>query len=107
MIKSLTLLLLLAYSPLSLSSTAQRNSTEALATAVVLSDSDSISIGISNFDPQTLFNKNKENQTGRDAIALRNSLSIYNLPYTFVLDKKNEDFSNKIMFRLTYTDYIK
>ena len=102
MIKNFILFFFIAYSPLTYSSQAQQNISETFATAIMLSSSDSISIGIGNFDPYTLLDKSEENPDGADSISLRNSLSIYNLPYTFVLDKPNEALSDKIMLRLTY-----
>ena len=75
---------------------------QTFATAVVLSDNDAISFGIANFNPDALLNPNENNLAEPDSIRLRNELNIYNLPYTFVLDKQNEEWSDKVMLRLTY-----
>lgn len=69
---------------------------QTFTTAVVLSDSDAISFGIANFNPD------ENGLSEGDSIALRNELNIFNLPYTFVLDKQNQEWSNKVMLRLTY-----
>lgn len=102
MIKYFTLLFLMLYSSLTFSSQAQQNIAETFATAVMFSSSDSINIGIGNFDPYTLLDRPNGNPSGADSVALRNSLTIYNLPYTFTLGKENERPSDEIMLRLSY-----
>ena len=96
------LLLSVTFSSFLLASPANKIFEQTFATAIVLSDNDAISIGIANFNPDTLLNPNENDLSEDDSIALRNELDIYNLPYTFVLDKQNEEWSDKVMLRLTY-----
>lgn len=75
---------------------------EAFATAIVLSDSESISLGIGNFNPDTLLKPTHQHLTEGDSITLRNELKVYALPYTFVVNSENKQWSDKVMLRLAY-----
>jgi len=102
---TLSIFFILFYSQSSLASieaAAIQNFEETFATAVVLSDNETLTIGMGNFDPDVLLKPHQQNVTESDSIKLRKQLNIYSLPYTFVLNKNNEDWSDKIMIRFTY-----
>lgn len=79
---------------------------EIFATSVMLADSDSISLGMGNFDPDVLLKPNQshliDNASDSQSIQTRNQLSIINIPYTFVLDSENETLSDKITLNASY-----
>lgn len=79
---------------------------EIFSTAVVLANSDTISLGMGNFDPELVFNPDQphrfEHVTESNAIQIRNQLSTINIPYTFVLDKKSPIYSDKLTFNFSY-----
>lgn len=82
------------------------NYEDIFATSVILADSDSISLGMGNFDPDILLKPNQahliDNATNSQSIQARNQLSIINIPYTFVLDNKNKLLSDKITINASY-----
>lgn len=79
---------------------------ETFATAILLSDNESISLGIANFNPDALLSPSHDDFATSikegDSIKLRNELSVYSIPYTFVLDEKNSIWSDKVMVRFSY-----
>ena len=57
---------------------------ELFSTAVVLTDSETITLGVGNFDPDKLLKQHEKDFTETDSIKLRNELTVYSIPYTWV-----------------------
>ena len=72
----------------------------------MLADSDTISLGMGNFDPDVLLKPNQnhliDHATNSQSIQTRNQLSTINIPYTFVLEENNIELSDKITFNISY-----
>ena len=65
---------------------------ELFSTSVVLTDSETITLGIGNFDPDKLLKPHEKSFSESDSIKLRNELTVYSIPYTWRLtDEKSED----------------
>jgi len=60
---------------------------ELFSTAVVLTDSETITLGVGNFDPDKLLKPHEKDFTESDSIKLRNELTVYSIPYTWVLSE--------------------
>ncbi|KGJ86505.1 Protein of unknown function DUF3233 [Colwellia psychrerythraea] len=60
---------------------------ELFSTAVVLTDSETITLGVGNFDPDKLLKSHEQDFTESDSIKLRNELTAYSIPYTWVLSE--------------------
>lgn len=60
---------------------------ELFSTAVVLTDSETITLGVGNFDPEKLLKPHEKDFTESDSIKLRNELTVYSIPYTWVLSE--------------------
>ncbi len=58
----------------------------AFSVGVVLSDSEVVSFGLHDFDPNELFNLHNDNIGSEDALELRQQLAVTSLPYTFRFD---------------------
>jgi len=106
-IKLLNIIIILSIqSPISLAFDATKNFEEAFATAVVLTDNDTISLGFGNFNPEVLLKPSQphlvDHLTTGDSLELRNQLSVFSVPYTYILNEKNKEWSDKITFHLAY-----
>ncbi len=80
----------------------------AFATSLVLTDGDSITLGIGDFDPQTLFDLQHANRD-EDSIALRKKLRLYSIPYTWQLDEPIYQHKLSLTGRVSYlnqSDFI-
>ena len=65
---------------------------ELFSTSVVLTDSETITLGVGNFDPEKLLKPHEKSFSESDSIKLRNELTVYSIPYTWRLtDEKSED----------------
>ncbi len=59
---------------------------EIFSTTVVLTDSETISLGVGNFDPDKLLKPHENNFSDSESIKLRNELTVYSIPYTWRLN---------------------
>ena len=87
---------------MSLATPQQQNIANIFATSVLLSDSDAISFGVANFDPQTLFKDHPQQGIEADSIQLRNQLSVTNLPFSIDLNNENDTFQDQLRFNFSY-----
>ncbi|WP_089140527.1 Solitary outer membrane autotransporter beta-barrel domain [Vibrio rumoiensis] len=78
---------------------------ELLASAVILSDSDLISLGIKSFNPNEVFKRENENLGTQDALNERKKISVYNLPLHFNMAGAHPDFQNQITLKFSYFSY--
>lgn len=78
---------------------------ELLASAVILSDSDLISLGIKSFDPNEVFKSEDENLGAQSALDARKKISIYNLPIHFEIAGAHPDFQHDITLKFSYFSY--
>ena len=69
------------------------------ATAALLSDGDSLTLGIANFDPESLLSDSNENI---DSIDRRNSLKIFTIPYSYKFS--NSDHNDRLHFSFSYIE---
>jgi hypothetical protein len=85
---------------------AKKISEEIFSTSVILADSETISLGVGNFDPKVLLDPKQAHLfnklTNSESIDQRNQLSVTNLPYTFVLNKNDQEWSDKITASFSY-----
>ena len=85
-----------------------QQSEESFATAVVLTDNDTISLGVGNFNPDALLKLNDPNLSEHllegESIDLRNQLKVYSIPYTFKLNQHNKEWSDSITFHAAYIE---
>jgi len=83
-----------------------QNFEEAFATAVVLTDNDTISLGFGNFNPEALLKPTQpdlvDHLTDSDTLEVRNQLSVFSVPYTYVIDKTDKTWSDKITLNIAY-----
>ncbi len=68
---------------------------EIFSTTVVLTDSETISLGIGNFDPDKLLKPHEQSFSDSDSIKLRNELTVYSIPYTWRLNGDKSKEKNK------------
>lgn len=80
---------------------------ENFALSVLLSDSEAISFGFQDFDPNQ-FLTNNENIGSQESLELRKQISIYTIPYTLELDDFSLPNSKKLHQNLTFVgSYLK
>ena len=81
---------------------------ESFATALVLSDSNMITFGIADFNPNRYISKDENPDNGlgsSDSVQLRNQVTVYSLPYTFTLnDDADSLWSHEITVRASYVN---
>lgn len=82
---------------------------EAFATSLVLSDSNMITFGIADFNPNRYLSKDENNPDNglgsNDSIQLRNQMTVYSLPYTFELTEDPDSrWSHEITVRASYVN---
>lgn len=87
--------------PLSLYANPQKNFEQVFATAVLLTDSDAITFGFSNFDPTGIFNLDSSLPES-EQVQLRNQLKVLSLPYTYDLAVSNEKYYDQLTFAFAY-----
>lgn len=102
MIKLIFILSLVGWGSSALATLQQQNIANIFATSVLLSDSDAISFGIVNFDPNTLFSSHPQLVTEGDSIELRNQLSVTNLPFSLPLQRASNSYQDEFRFNFTY-----
>ncbi|CAH0529617.1 Solitary outer membrane autotransporter beta-barrel domain [Vibrio hippocampi] len=72
----------------------------AFAGAVILSDSDAVTLGFKDFDPNNWLNIDDEDAGTPESVDLRKSLNVYTLPWTETLTQ-SPTFNNQLVFRLS------
>ena len=78
---------------------------EAFATSLVLSDSNMITFGIADFNPNNYLETDNENIGSSDSSDLRSKMTVYSLPYTFELtDDPDSLWSHEITLRASYVN---
>lgn len=80
----------------------QQNIANVFATGVLLSDSDAISFGIANFDPNTLFTEHPQQGIESESIQLRNQLNVTNLPFSVSLENVSDAYQDQFRFNFSY-----
>ncbi|MCF7354255.1 Solitary outer membrane autotransporter beta-barrel domain [Vibrio sp. CK2-1] len=89
----------------SLRDSGKRYYEELLASAVILSDSDLISLGIKSFDPNEVFKSEDDNLGGEGALEARKKISVYNLPLHFDIAGAHPDFQHEITLKFSYFSF--
>lgn len=82
---------------------------EIFSTTVVLTDSETISLGIGNFDPDKLLKPHEQNFSDSDSIKLRNELTVYSIPYAWRLSEdkaKTKDVTHNEKANYFYLDEL-
>jgi hypothetical protein len=64
---------------------------ELFSTNIVVIDSDTITLGVANFDPDTILKPHEQEFSESDSIKLRNSLTVYSIPYTWRFSKEKSE----------------
>lgn len=81
---------------------------ESFATAVLITDSDTISLGIANFNPEVLLKPTQSHLlahlTEGKSVELRNQLTSYSIPYTYLLDKDKKQLSDTLTIHISYLE---
>jgi len=67
---------------------------ELFSTNVVVTDSETITLGSANFDPDTVLKPHEEEYSESDSIKLRNELTVYSLPQTWDLSEDKSKASD-------------
>ncbi|MGF1751032.1 MULTISPECIES: Solitary outer membrane autotransporter beta-barrel domain [Vibrio] len=62
---------------------------DSFAGAIILTDSDALTLGVKDFDPNDWLNINNDNIGSEDALDLRKSIGVSTLPFTFELGKSD------------------
>ncbi|WP_428775366.1 Solitary outer membrane autotransporter beta-barrel domain [Vibrio sp.] len=71
------------------------------AATIVLSDSDVFTVGVSDFDPNELFNTNNPNLGTEDSIENRKTYAVTTLPYTLELSDPDAVNQHSLLLRLS------
>ncbi|TLU61113.1 hypothetical protein FE810_15695 [Thalassotalea litorea] len=71
------------------------------AASVVLMDSDALSFGVGNFDPEQIL-QSHNNNIDTDSIDLRNQISVFSIPYTIELGSDLETYQDYLKLQLAY-----
>lgn len=87
--------------PLPLYANPQKNFEQVFATTVLLTNSDAITFGFSNFDPTEVLNLD-DSQQESEQIRLRNQLKVFSLPHTYDLAVINDKYYDQLTFALAY-----
>jgi len=90
--------------PLSSIASPQKNFEQIFATSVLLTNSDAITFGVSNFDPTGLLNPDDAQQ--EESVKLRNELKAVSLPYTYDLPVANEQYYDQLTMAVSYVKQI-
>ncbi|SET47173.1 Solitary outer membrane autotransporter beta-barrel domain [Thalassotalea agarivorans] len=83
------------------STIAQKQFEEVFATAVVISNSETITLGFANFDPDE-FIPELDTGTTPDSLSVRNNLSVFSIPYTVELPNINDDWQSYLSLSASY-----
>jgi hypothetical protein len=86
--------------PLSLIASPQKNFEQVFATSVLLTNSDAITFGVSNFEPTELLNPSDAQQ--EESVQLRNELKAFSLPYTYDLTVDNAQYYDQLTIAVSY-----
>ncbi len=70
------------------------------AAAVILTNSDVITFGIHDFNPNELFRTNNEDLGSEKALESRKSIGVTTLPYTFSLDSEEQEVNHFLTLKL-------
>ncbi|MGR5176312.1 Solitary outer membrane autotransporter beta-barrel domain [Vibrio mediterranei] len=73
---------------------------EDFAAAIILTDSNALTLGFKDFNPNTLLNIDNENIGSKEALALRKNIAVSSLPLTFSF-KNNNDFQQRALVRFS------
>ncbi len=97
------LLLLIFYPAIAKSSPIRRNLEHTFATSVVLSDSDSFTFGIGNFNPNNVLNIDNEEIGDAESIDLRQRIGVLNIPLSGIWqDQDNSHNSHHLNSQFSY-----
>ncbi|MDN3379849.1 MULTISPECIES: Solitary outer membrane autotransporter beta-barrel domain [unclassified Pseudoalteromonas] len=72
------------------------------ATALVLTDGDSITLGYGSFDPKNFFDSSDKPDNSSDLIDLRHQLSLYSIPYDYELTEQIFDYISTLHSQVSY-----
>ncbi|GEA59414.1 Solitary outer membrane autotransporter beta-barrel domain [Vibrio comitans] len=98
---ALITLVLLGSGHVCASDTLQKVLEQNFATAVLLSDSDAITFGFQDFDPNRFITDN-DNIGSEEALELRKTISIYTIPYTYELPDLSVSNNNILKQNITF-----
>lgn len=103
---SINLLFVFFFSSYSLAAQkAPSRAQESFSTAIVLTDSEAITFGIQNFNPNS-FRVFENDDIGDDAsLDLRNRVSVTTLPYSWVIDSPSPYFQHEFAVRAGYVNF--
>lgn len=102
--KSLCVLLLFSCSSATMATVGQKYYENIFALSVFLSNSEAITFGFANFDPKS-FNPN-DGDDYDEAVKLRNSLNVINIPYNLALPvaEDNHSYFDELNFAFSYVE---
>ncbi|MCQ8878434.1 Solitary outer membrane autotransporter beta-barrel domain [Pseudoalteromonas shioyasakiensis] len=72
------------------------------ATALVLTDGDSITLGYGNFDPKSFFDSSHKPENDDGIIDLRHQLSLYSIPYDYELTPQFWGYKSTLHSQISY-----
>ncbi len=75
---------------------------QVLSTALVLTESDLVSVGFNNFDPNKIFGTDNENLGGAEAINTARQVATGSLPTTFFIGETDEEWLQRIKLRFAW-----
>lgn len=79
---------------------------ELFSTSVVLTDSETITLGVGNFDPEKLLKPHEDSFSDTDTIKVRNELTVYSIPYTWQLSEDKPENKPKGNAKKEYPHYF-
>ncbi|CAM3010501.1 Solitary outer membrane autotransporter beta-barrel domain [Vibrio rarus] len=74
------------------------------STALVLTDSELVSFGFGNFDPNQVFGTNNPDFGGKDAIDTRRRIAVTSLPISFQFSNDNSAWLQRLKLRAAYME---
>ena len=76
---------------------------QVFVTSLVLTDSDTISLGFVNFDPNTYLHSDNSDLGNTDAVSIKNHINTLSIPYSFDISMQEASpWSHRLGFRGTY-----
>lgn len=83
----------------------QSRAEQDFAAAVILTDSDVITFGIQDFNPNSITPFENENLGNDDSLDLRNRVAVTAIPYSFELGSPSPQFHNELSFRASFIHF--
>lgn len=83
-------------------SNATKELESSFATALILTDGDSLTLGFGNFDPKNFISPHHKQENQLDTLDLRQQLSLYSIPYSWQLKHTLFDYSVQLHAQASY-----